>query len=62
MFKFVYIDNNKPERPIIHQTIKLNILEADKEFQEKTGIDPRKVPTIGCQIHSEQGNNNGSAT
>ncbi len=27
-----------------------NILEADKLFQEQTGLDPSKIPWIGCAM------------
>ena len=46
MKKFIYINHNTNEKEIIEAEC---ILEADKEFESRTGIRACKV-FIGCEI------------
>jgi hypothetical protein len=61
MKKFTYLDNTNlfetvnqkvvKNKPVILAEIEAEtILEVDKLFKEKTGIDVIKNPLIGCQI------------
>jgi hypothetical protein len=48
MNKYTYRDNSKPEKPIIFLCVASDILEADKLYEEKIGIDPAKQCFVGC--------------
>lgn len=48
MNTYTYFDHKKEQ--LLLQVEAENILEADKVFKEKTGIDAVKAPYIGCSI------------
>ena len=47
--KFIYQDNHD-NRKIIFECLAENINEADKLYEEKTGIKPEKQSHIACEI------------
>lgn len=47
--KFIYKDNNNGGK-VVCVIEADNILDADKEFEKQTKINPVKKPSIGCLI------------
>lgn len=53
--KFIYWDNSKEyHQEKLFEIDCDSILEADKKFQEQTGINPINKPTIGCQLTKDK--------
>ena len=51
ILKFKYWNNKQSARGSLLLEVSANdILEADKELKEKTGLDVIKCPWIGCEI------------
>lgn len=50
---FVYVDHSKPDEPfVVFECSAIDIVDADKQYEEHTGKDPSKQPYIGCLVEN----------
>jgi len=53
---FTYVDNYQDGK-VVFQYDAADIAEADKAFEEATGLNLIKSPNIGCKITSKENEN-----
>ena len=53
---FIYTDNKTGKT--LETILSLDILDADKQFKELTGLDPMRCPWIGVQIFFDTNEHN----
>ena len=49
-YAYTYCDNSDANKPVVFEVIADDILQADREYEEKTGKDLKNQPHVGCSI------------